>query len=202
MSYEPARPRALTQHQQPFQASEAIDARLITATQLRSSAWRRLVRDVYVDARAEDSHLLRVFGAGLILPPEAAIAGRSAAVLFGAGEVQPMARVEVVSPDFFGPIAGLAIHTNRIGPEEFTTFRGVRVTTSVHAAWEIARSRPPLEAVPWIDSLARARKLTAADLKLHAQLHRRVPGCRRADKVLALCDPRAESPPESILRVQ
>jgi very-short-patch-repair endonuclease len=201
VSTKPRRPSALTKYRQPVRASDAIAAGMITRSALRGSAWRRLFRDVYVDVRAPDDHKVRVLGAALIMPDGAAISGRSAAVLWGTAEIGQVERVEIVSSRTFGPVNGLSIRTVVLAPEELTTFRGVRITTAVHTAWEIARSRPVLEAVPWIDSLSHARRIAKTDLVGHARHHGGAPGCRRADATLRWCDPRAESPPESELRV-
>jgi hypothetical protein len=72
-------PRHLTS--KPFRASEAIADGLVTRGQLRGPAWRRLFRDVYVSAATRDDHLLRVTAAALVVPPGAAITGRSAALV-------------------------------------------------------------------------------------------------------------------------
>ena len=201
MAKTPLRPTALIHYRQPFRASEAIAAGLITRSQLRGSSWRRLYRDIYVDARAADDHLLRIAGAGLLLPPGAAISGRSSALLWGAQSAGELDHVEVISPNIFGPVAGLRIQVGVLPPSEVKVFKGVLATRPEHTAWELARSLPLLDAVAWIDSMARVRRLTKDALVAHGHLHHGVRGCRLADDALAMCDPRAESPPESVLRV-
>jgi hypothetical protein len=56
---------------------------LLTRTQLTSTTWRRLFRDVYGDAGLSDTHETAVADAALIIPPSAVFAGRSAAYLLG-----------------------------------------------------------------------------------------------------------------------
>ncbi len=73
--------------------------------------------------------------------------------------------------------------------------------TVAHAAWELARALPQLDAVAWIDALGHARHTSAHKLIAHAHAHRGEPGSIRAGITLHLCDPRAESPPESHVRV-
>src|SRR5688572_13019548 len=78
-----------------FRGSRAIKRGLLTRSELRSSAWRRLFRDVYADAALGDSHELRCSASGaFLLPPGAAIAGRSAAHLHGGPALRPGDPVE------------------------------------------------------------------------------------------------------------
>lgn len=199
MPRSPLRPGALTG--KPFRASAAIRDGLLTKAQVRSSAWRRLFRDVYVDARTPDSHATRVAGAVLLLPPGAVIAGRSAASTWGVKQPDPPDQIEVATPGAFGPVRGLIVYTGSIAPDEMAVFRGVPVTTPAHTAWDLARRLPRLEAVTWIDSLAHQRAIGRDQLTRHKDRHGRQSGSRRAADTLELCDPRAESPPESILRL-
>jgi hypothetical protein len=68
---------------------------VLTRTQLTSTAWRRLFRDVYADAALPDTHETAVAGAALIVPPSAVFAGRSAAHLLGAESLaEPLVAVE------------------------------------------------------------------------------------------------------------
>lgn len=195
------RPSMLTKLRRPFRGSAAVGAGVITWAQLRSAAWRRLYRDVYVDARVAVDHNLMIAGAVLLLPADAAIAGRSAAILWGAAEVTAVDRVEVVSPTQFGPVQGLSVRIGTIDRSEIDVHRGVRVTSSVHTAWDLARFRPMMEAVQWIDSLARVRRVGRSDLIAHGNQHVGARAVRRAAVTLRFCDPRAESPPESVLRI-
>ncbi|MGY1630328.1 hypothetical protein ACI784_01290 [Geodermatophilus sp. SYSU D01186] len=62
-----------------FRTSDVVAAGLLTAAQLRSSAWRRLFRGVYADADLPDSFDVRIAGAGLLVPARAVFSGRTAA---------------------------------------------------------------------------------------------------------------------------
>jgi hypothetical protein len=59
-----------------------------------------------------------------------------------------------------------------------------------------------LEAVGWIDALARARRLRKGQLTAESLRRSGAMGSVRAAVTLGLCDPGAESPPESELRVR
>jgi hypothetical protein len=71
----------------------------------------------------------------------------------------------------------------------------------MHTAWELARTLPLLEAVSWVDAIAHARRLATDQLVDHGRLHIGERGSPSAMTALPLCDGRAESPPESRLRV-
>jgi hypothetical protein len=66
---------------EPFLGWWAVDEGLLTVDQLRSGAWRRLVRGVYVHRDIPLTHELRARGACVLLP-FAVVSGRSAAVLW------------------------------------------------------------------------------------------------------------------------
>src|SRR5690349_2371446 len=95
----PAPHRSVELLRQPFRGSLAVKRGLLTPAQLRSGAWRRIFRDVYVDSRTPDTYLLRCEAAALLLPPGAALTGRSAACLMGVPLGEPTDPVYVlVSP--------------------------------------------------------------------------------------------------------
>jgi hypothetical protein len=159
-----------------------VAAGLVTPGQLRGPTWRRLFPDVYVRASVADRHEVRIRGAALDLPDGAVVSGRSAAHLWGTELASAVDPVEILTPRYRRPCAGLVIRRGSLMPDE------------------IARTVPGSDAVGWIDALARRRRLTRDDLLRHAQRHWSEKGSRRAWTTLALCDPRAESPPESRLR--
>jgi hypothetical protein len=185
----------------PFLGTKAIAAGLVTRRQLQGDAWIRLFRDVYASASLPNDHMLKVWAAALILPKGAAIAGRSAAHLWGANLKDLDDRVEVHASRGYGPVRGLIIHTGNLDPGEVVTRRGIPVTTALHTTWDLALNLPELDAVAWIDNLAFVRRISANQLSKHAATHTRQRNAKKANDVIALCDPRAESAPVSRLRV-
>ncbi len=186
----------------PFRGTEAIAAGLVTRSQLRTAAYRRIFRDVYVNAVRPDTHELRARAVALILPAGAAVTGRSAALIWDVKSIDAdHDPVEVLAPARFGPVAGLRIRTGRLDAGDIAVRKGVAVTSILRTAWEIARSRPELDAVAWVDALARTRRVSTARLLAEAGRHPSERGATTALHVLALCDWRAESPPESHVRV-
>ncbi len=185
----------------PFRGSAAIRDGLLTAAQLRGSAWRRLFYDTYVHAACPDSHLLRVRAASLLLPPGAVVTGRSAAHIWGVGFAGPEDAVEVLTPQRMRPQHGLDIRSGSVAVGEIARVGGIAVPKPAHTAWEIARALAPIDAIAWLDALARTKRLSVADLTDHARRHYGEYGGRSATATLALVNPLAESPPESRLRV-
>lgn len=97
MSKAPRRPPEL--RGRIFRGSSAVSRGLLTRNDLRSSAWRALFRDVYADSQVSVTHRGRC-GAVIrwLSPPGTAVAGRSAAALYGVGQVRPHEPVDVLVP--------------------------------------------------------------------------------------------------------
>ncbi|WP_433388210.1 hypothetical protein [Micromonospora sp. KLBMP9576] len=112
MPPSPHRPGVLAW--QVFRGSDAIRQDLITEHQLRSSAWTRLRHDVYADSRLARDHALACRAAALRLPPEAVVAGPSAAYLHGVAHAATFTDdVHVLVPRAMrlGPQRGLRVHS-------------------------------------------------------------------------------------------
>jgi hypothetical protein len=186
---------------QVFLGSNAVAAELLTRRQLDGLRWRHINHNVFADAVLPVDHLLFVRAAALLMPPGAVIDGCSAAHLWGVPMAAPDQPVQVWTPVLFGPVRGVCIHHTPVRSACVTERRGLPICTPAHAAWEIARTMPVHDAMEWIDALARRRRLTRANFTNHGVLHPSGRGHRRAATTLNLADPRAESPPESRVRV-
>ncbi len=187
-----------------FRARDVLAAGLLTPTALRSSAWRRLYRGVYADADLPDGHDLRVSGACLLVPPGAVFSGRTAAHLLGAPELADAGtpvEVSVPAGQRFGPVAGMVVRRTLLSPAEVAVARRRPCTTGVRTAFDLARHEPLGDAVAALDVLLARGVVDRAALRrlLDAAPSRR--GLRRAARAVGLADPRAESPPESRVRV-
>jgi hypothetical protein len=182
---------------QVFRGSIAIDEGLLTRGQLRTPAWRRLFRDVYADWRLEPTHAVRCHGALLLAPPEAVISGPSAALLHGvedaAGDHDPI-DLTVPTTVPYGPVKGLTVHTVDLHADDVRS----RVTTPQRTAWDVATRLDLVSAVGILDGLL--PKLD--DLESIADAYRGERGWRRAGDAFALVDGRAQSRPESAMRVR
>lgn len=203
MPRQPHRPRTL--QWQVFRGTEAVSHGLLTAHQLRSAAWLRVHHDTYADARLDRDHRLVCQAAGLWLPPHAAIAGPSAAFLHGVEHAASFAdpvHVITAPPHRLPPRQGVRIHHTPVEPSEIVVRDGVRCTTPTRTAWDVATWLHTVPAVTIIDGLLRLNLVDQHDLLalVAARAGRR--GATRAARAFDLADGRAESPPESQLRVR
>ncbi len=188
---------------QVFRGSVALDEGLLTRNQLRTPAWRRLFRDVYADWRLEPTHAVRCHGAMLLAPPDAVVSGPSAAVLHGVeyavGDHDPI-DVTVPTTVPYGPVKGLTIHTVDLRAGEVRSAHSLRVTTPQRTAWDVATRLDLVSAVAILDGLLAVHALD--DLEPIAGAHEDERRWRRAVDAFALADGRAQSRPESTMRVK
>ncbi|MGY1802136.1 DUF559 domain-containing protein [Blastococcus sp. SYSU D00922] len=199
----PRRPSAL--RGRVFRSRDVLDSGLLTRDALRSSAWRRLYRGVYADADLPESHGLRIAGARLLIPGPAVFSGRTAAYLHGAAAlVEPRTPVEVSVPAGvrFGPVAGIRVRQVDLPDDDVTTIGRNRCTRALRTALDIARCEPLTEAVVAVDVLLAGAIVGRSELaEAAAAGHGSSRGLRRMREAVALADGRAESQPESRLRV-
>ena len=198
----PRRPEAL--RGRVFRKRDVVPHGLLTAEELRSSAWRRLYRGIYSDSSLPDTFGLRIRGARMLIPSSAVFAGRTAAFLHGARAlVDPGMPVEVaVSPGVrFGPVTGLRIRQAAMSLHDVDAVAGWRCTTGVRTALDIARWEPLMDAVVALDVLLARSVVSRGELQEAVTALGSRRGARLARKAVDLADHRAESPPESRLRV-
>jgi hypothetical protein len=188
-----------------FLGSHAIAAGAVTAKQLKSGLYRRLLRGVYADPGIAIEHQLVARGAALLMPDDAALGGRSAACWYGAPFAAANDPVVVVVPPssaWRGP-HGVRVHRSQLAEEDVTTVDDgdIRLTTSVRTAWDLAALETVPTAVAALDGMVRAGRL---DVDLLRRNHAESRGrwrATRVGKVVPLVDGRSESPPESWVRV-
>jgi very-short-patch-repair endonuclease len=176
---------------------------MLTADEIRSSAWRRLHTGAYADAEIPLTHGLRCAAAHLVIPAKAAVGGRSAAWLHGVKLLQTDDPVEITSPKEcrWGPVRGLKIRYTELPAADVQEGKP-RVTTPLRTAWDIARFTDVVEAVAFLDAMVADRLVSVDDLQKRLRECKVAWGRRRVTTALALVDPRAESPQESRLRVR
>ncbi len=96
---------------------------------------------------------------------------------------------------------GVSVHVHHIPDEDSTKLGWHHLTTPSRTCVDIARWYETEAAVPIIDAMLARR--VVRQVENEGQLQRAAGhGVERARRVLALCDGRAESPPESVLRVR
>jgi very-short-patch-repair endonuclease len=185
-----------------FRGTEALAAGIVTTEQLRGPGVRRLFRDVYLPAGMRFTHQMRCEGAALVAPPEAVLTGRSAATVLGVELAQPTDPVEFVVDERyrFGPIRGITVKRTILTGADWRDWDGIRVASPARLGLDLAARADLRGAVADLDEMLRAGQLDHAELKgrlLRCHEH----GVVRARQAVDLADPRAQSRPESELRV-
>lgn len=132
--------------------------------------------------------------------------GFSAAALLGADCARGYAPAEVIVERDVRQHPGLLVRGGRVAGPDLWGARFCRVTSPLRTAWDLARRLGLVEAVVAVDALARVGVPEAPPFSPADLLQRRVDesgarGCRRLDRVIALANPRAESPMETRLRL-
>ncbi|HEX5543749.1 MAG TPA: hypothetical protein VFX60_19700 [Micromonospora sp.] len=203
MPPQPDRPRALAW--QVFRGSDVVSRGLLTRHQLRSSAWVRLRHDVYADARLERDHELACRAAALRLPSSAVLAGPSTAYLLGVEHAAQFADdVHVIVPTKarIGTQQALRIRTTELDPVDITVSGGLARTSAERTAWDVANWCDTTTAAAIIDTLLGWALVTPETLLAVLDRYADRPGNPRAQAAFRLADGRAQSPPESVLRVR
>lgn len=184
-----------------FIGRNAIRDGLLTRSQLRNSAWRPILRGVYADSDLPVDHGLKIRAAALIIPPEAAITGLSAAWLWGVRLAAAEDPVDVVTSRRLGLAKKVRIRTAPTPAADINDIGGVKVTTPLRTAWELAMRLNLPEAVTYCDAMARCGLVVPTGLATYVRNHAGQHGCRIVAAVFSLVDSRSESPQESRLRV-
>ena len=174
----------------------------LTKNQLRSGAWQRLFRDVYVCACVQVTHRELAAAACWHVLPGSVVTGRSAAVLWGidAATVADDVQLTVPPGSNVSAVRGVRVHRRLLSDDAIAIRRGVRVTTAVRTALDVARDLPREDAVVLIDQLASSRAVNLPAVRLAAE-SASGPGCRRIRAVLQVADGLAESPQETRVRL-
>lgn len=174
-------------------------AGLLTRHQLRTN-FVAVHQDVYVPRGTRPTATLRAKAAWLRSRRTGVLAGFSAAAMHGARYIDAALPANIIGSPC-RPTRGLVVWEDSPDPDEVCTVGDLRLTTATRTAVDLARKFPQDVAVAAIDALARATKLTVADIELAAQRHPGQRGIRHARESIALVDPKAESPRETALRL-
>jgi hypothetical protein len=198
-------PRPSPLEWQVFRGSDAVRRDLVSANQLRSTAWVRVRHDVYADSRIRLDHALACRASALRLPVGAVFAGPSAAFLHGVGHAAGYNDdVHVIlSPDLrLRSHQGLRIHATEVEADEVESHDGLRRTTPARTVWDVACWVELTHAVSIVDRLLRRGQVVRGDLDEVVERHGTHLSRSRALRVFDLVDPRARSATESSLRIR
>ncbi|WP_155375745.1 DUF559 domain-containing protein [Catellatospora vulcania] len=188
-----------------FRRSDVLRHGLLTAHQVRSSAWTRLRYDVYADSRLPRDHDMACRAALMGLPSDAVVAGPSAAYRHG---VQHAATfhddVHVITHPKAAMLRrrGVRFHETVLDPDETIEVDGHLCTTPLRTAWDLAGWFDVVRAVTVIDSLLGSGLVQPDQLSELARERQGRRGSALARRAFELADGRAQSPPEFQLRVR
>lgn len=191
----------------PFVGTAAIDAGIITPHDLRDR-FRRLLPGIYQATGFISDAPARVRAAWLWAPPGAALAGSAAALLHGDRRVaaeEVLTTVDLYLPRTARAPRGIRIHPLRRPLEEadLTEVGLMRCTSVSRTALDLARwHRDPMAAIIAVDAVCNATKTPVETVADHARTLRGIHGLGHAVGVLSRCDHRADSPPETRLRLR
>ena len=171
---------------------------------------RRLVRSVYVASPVPDSLELRCTALRLVVPDDAVVCDRHAGWLHGADMVlAPNEHLHVVPVCVFLPAPGRRLRNclAASGERSFRTgdvieLNGLRVTSPLRTTWDLGRQRYVEWSLAAMDQMLRLGLFSAAELAAGVPRFRGMRWVTTLRAMVEYVDGRAESPPESILRLR
>ncbi|RSM45571.1 hypothetical protein DMA12_13450 [Amycolatopsis balhimycina DSM 5908] len=196
----------LVEFAEPFLGSHAMVTGAVTERALRSPLFTRLFRNVYVASTVPVTHVLRCKAAALLAPDGAVLTGCSAAAVRGIELVGAQEPVEFVLPErlLFALQDGVHIRRTSRGRIDSEPWQEIRLASSLRLTLDILTNTKLHRSLPrvtgYLDALLRAGEVAASELADYLK-GRRDNGIVRAKRAFRLADPRAESIPESELRV-
>lgn len=195
----------------PFTLTQAREGG-VTANRVsclvRAGVLRRLLKGVYVAAPVPDSLDLRIAALRLVVPVDGVIVDRTAGWLHGA---------DVLAPGSHQTVPQVSVYLDRhrrlrndvaqsghrgLRVEDILETGGLRVTTPIRTAWDLGRLLQRDQAFSGMDGMLHLRIFTKDEFLAGIQRFRGMRGVVQLRQLAPLTDHRAESPPESILRLR
>ncbi len=166
---------------------------------------RRVLRGVYVRADLPLDTALRARAAALVVPPGAVFCDDTARWLHGVPGADPDSPppldVASLSGREASGRAGLAGCKRSVPPRDVMELHGVKVTTPLRTAADLACRRGRNDAIAVLDGFCRVHGLTRADYVAIASRFARRRGVTQLRELGPLAIAQAESPPESWTRL-
>ena len=193
----------------PFTATRAVElgvsrARLATLT--GRGLVRPVLRGVYAAAQVVDSIEFRAEALSLVVPESAIVTDRTAAWLHLVDILAPSAVHQMPPIEIYSRAASrlrrpdVSSGERRMRDEDVTVVNGVLVTTRLRTALDLGRRLNRFHALAALDGLLRAG-VQHEELLAGVERFRGERGVVQLRHLAPLADPRAESPPESVLRL-
>lgn len=175
---------------------------------LASGVVRRVFRGVYVPGAATDPERARAQAIGHLAGPDIIVADLAAASLHGVSCQDP-ADLDVTPPLQVVSLPGddrrrrpeLLAGSRDLSLDEITTVDGIRVTTPLRTACDVACLRGRSRALAALDAFARGFDLGLTDFARMLPRYRGRRGCLQLKDLVPHLDARAESPGESWTRL-
>ncbi|MGW0018950.1 endonuclease domain-containing protein [Rhodococcus sp. NPDC003382] len=184
---------------EPFRGSEALEAGLVTRYGL-DRHFVRLHRDVYIRPGIAPTARLRTKAAWIWSNRSGIPAGLSAAAMHGSRWIDPHAPAELLRDGHVRSVPGIVVRTAR--DVETCAVDGMTVTSPAQTGYDLARRhRPTVACIEMLDALCNATGLKVRDIQGVAATHRGDRGVGGLDRILALVDGGAASPPETHTRL-
>ncbi|TQL68144.1 hypothetical protein FB381_2033 [Nocardioides albertanoniae] len=196
----------------PFTAKMALDSN-VTYRQLRELVHlgliRRLIKGVYLATEMGDSLDLRVAALKLVVPEDGVVVDRHAGWLLGAdmvlapGEHLDLQPLSLFLPAGRGRLRNELAHSGErtFGDDDIVEIGGLQVTSALRTAWDLGRVRWPERAIAAIDQMHRLGEYEPSEFLDGIDRFRGQRYVTTLRAVGPLADGRAESPPESVLRI-
>lgn len=190
----------------PFCGSEAVAAGLVTAYELRSR-FRRLFPDVYIEVTCAVTPQILVRAASLWAPAGAVISGAGAALLHRERWYSP--EMVLRASDVYCSIArrtppGVRIrrHVGEFPPGHLVEKAGILCTSAGRTAVDVGRWEKSDDiAIAKIDAVCNRSRIKVDSLSATVDQMPGLHGVNRIRSLLSWCDERADSPPETRLRL-
>lgn len=193
----------------PFTAAQAEScgvSRTRLATLVRRDLVRPVLRGVYAAAQVVDSIELRSAALALVVPDSAVVTDRTAAWLHMVDVLAPSAVHEMPPVEMYSRTGSrlrrpdVSSGERRLRDEDVTVVNGVQATTKLRTALDLGRRLNKFHALAALDALLRAG-VDRVELLAGSARFRGERGVVQLRALAPLADPRAESPPESVLRL-
>lgn len=170
---------------------------------------RHPVKGVYVAAQLGDSTSLRVQCLRLVVPEDAVVCDRHAGWLHGAEmALAPNEHVNVMPICVFLP-PGRRLRNEltdggerKLEPSDITEVDGLLVTTPIRTTWDLGRTRWTDRSIAGMDQMLRLGVFSKEELLAGIERFRGMRWVTVLRVVAPHTDGRAESPPESVLRLR
>lgn len=186
-----------------FRGSAALASGQLSRGRLYGPRYQRIFPDVYCPADLALDLAIRSCAAYLLVRDRAGVlAGYSAAWALGADCAPAGAPAEVLVHRSCRTHPGLVVRQEATAVPDVVEAAGCLVTSPTRTAWDLCRRLSLVEAVVALDAVARIGRFPPDQLLARRLREPGRRGCRRLDEIVALANPRAESPMESRLRLQ